>query len=124
MCENSKKNDKFQYLLKIDRNKEEILYNVLSLCDNKSDLIKDALFHYINKIELGEVINRHYPYNKLNIKLEIKPQEINANTNNNNLTYNKAIDKPQEYNYNEIEYEEYEEEYDEDYLEENDDIEL
>lgn len=120
MSENSKKNDKFQYLLKIDRNKEEILYNVLSLCDNKADLIKDALFHYINKIELGEVINRHYPYNKLNIKLEIKPQEINANTNNN-LTYNKAIDKPQEYNYNEIEYEE---EYDEDYLEENDDIEL
>ena len=119
MSENSKKNDKLQYLLKIDRNKEEILYNVLSLCDNKSDLIKDALFHYINKIELGEVINRHYPYNKLNIKLEIKPQEINANTNNNNLTYNKAIDKPQEYNYNEIEYEEYEEEYDEDYLEEN-----
>ena len=51
MSENSKKNDKFQYLLKIDRNKEEILYNVLSLCDNKSDLIKDALFHYINKIQ-------------------------------------------------------------------------
>ena len=50
MSENSKKNDKFQYLLKIDRNKEEILYNVLSLCDNKSDLIKYALFNYINKI--------------------------------------------------------------------------
>lgn len=125
MSAKTKKNEKLQYPLKIDKTKEEILYNVLDLCDSKSDLIKDALFYYIHKIEMGEVINRHYPYNKLNIKLDIKPSK-SEDLNNIDEFSNKPVLEPIQSEEEVYDYEEYyEDEYEEDdYSDENEDIDI
>lgn len=66
-----KDENKLQIQLKIDKVKDREIFDVLNVADNKSDFIKDALFYFMYHIEQGKVINRNYPYNKLNIKLDI-----------------------------------------------------
>lgn len=66
-----KDENKLQIQLKIDRLKDREIFDILNVADNKSDFIKDALFYFIYQIESGNVINRNYPYNKVNIKLDI-----------------------------------------------------
>lgn len=44
---------------------EALIYNVLAKCENKTDLIKNALFHYIVNIQNGIIIDRAFPYNEI-----------------------------------------------------------
>ena len=86
----AKDDSKLQLQLKIDDTKDREIYNVLKVTDSKSDFIKDALFHYVYLIEQGKIINRNYPYNKININLDIqyKDDDDDANTKNYNITNN------------------------------------
>lgn len=79
-----KDENKLQIQLKIDRFKDREIFDILNVSDNKSDFIKDALFYFVYHIEQGKVINRNYPYNKVNIKLDIiEDSEDDINTNDN-----------------------------------------
>lgn len=69
--EKVKDDNKLQIQLKIDKIKDREIFNVLNMASNKSDFIKDAIFYFMYHIEQGKVINRNYPYNKVNIKLDI-----------------------------------------------------
>ena len=66
-----KDENKLQIQLKIDKLKDREIFDILNVADNKSDFIKDALFYFVYQIESGNVINRNYPYNKVNINLDI-----------------------------------------------------
>lgn len=92
----AKDESKLQIQLKIDDTKDREIFNVLKVTDSKSDFIKDALFHYVYLIEQGKVINRNYPYNKLNIKLDIQytEQEKVSEENCVNKTDNKKTKEP------------------------------
>ncbi len=70
-----KDKDKLQIPLKIDRIKDREIFDVLNVADNRSDFIKDALFYFVYHIEQGKVINRNYPYNKVNMRIDIKQEE-------------------------------------------------
>lgn len=123
----AKDDSKLQIQLKIDDTKDREIYNVLKVTDSKSDFIKDALFHYVYLIEQGKVINRNYPYNKINISLDISyADDEDTNTQNHNLiNSNKQVKEL--LNKDDEEYEEYEEEeYDEEeeYEENFDDVEV
>lgn len=123
----AKDDSKLQIQLKIDDTKDREIYNVLKVTDSKSDFIKDALFHYVYLIEQGKVINRNYPYNKINISLDISyTDDEDTNTQNHNLiNSNKQVKEL--LNKDDEEYEEYEEEeYDEEeeYEENFDDVEV
>lgn len=123
----AKDDSKLQIQLKIDDTKDREIYNVLKVTDSKSDFIKDALFHYVYLIEQGKVINRNYPYNKINISLDISyTDDEDINTQNHNLiNSNKQVKEL--LNKDDEEYEEYEEEeYDEEeeYEENFDDVEV
>lgn len=109
----AKDDSKLQIQLKIDETKDREIFNVLKVTDNKSDFIKDALFHYVYLIEQGGVINRNYPYNRVNIKLDIpyiEDENTNAKSNNNTNSYEQVTQLSD----NEIEVDdEYEDEYEE-----------
>lgn len=63
--------EKLQFPMRFDSVKDRELFTLLSATDNKSDLIKDALFYFMTMVESGKMASRHYPYNKLNIKMDI-----------------------------------------------------
>ena len=63
--------EKLQFPMRFDSVKDRELFTLLSAADNKSDLIKDALFYFMTMVESGKMTSRHYPYNKLNIKMDI-----------------------------------------------------
>ena len=72
-----------QTLLKVKKvggdRTEALLFDVLSKCDNKTDLIKNALFNYIVNIQNGNIIDRAYPYNMIDRFLDIStPQSVYA----------------------------------------------
>ena len=67
---------KLQVPLKFDLNKDEFIYNMVLLSDDRTSLIKNALFYYLHEIELGKVRERHYPYGKLNNNNLILTKEI------------------------------------------------
>lgn len=70
-----KDKDKLQIPLKIDKVKDREIFDVLNVADNRSDFIKDALFYFVHQIESGKVINRNYPYNKVNMRIDIVQEE-------------------------------------------------
>lgn len=72
-----KDENKLQIQLKIDRLKDREIFDILNVADNKSDFIKDAIFYFMHHIEQGKIINRNYPYNKVNIQLDISPEDSN-----------------------------------------------
>ena len=68
--------EKLQVPLKFDLNKDEFIYDMVLLSDDRTSLIKNALFYYLHEIELGKVRERHYPYGKLNNNNLILTNEI------------------------------------------------
>ena len=103
---------KLQVPLKFDLNKDEFIYNMVLLSDDRTSLIKNALFYYLHEIELGKVRERHYPYGKINNSNLILTKE---NSRENTLEY-----KPIQDEYSEPSFE-YEEEIVEEYYDEEDD---
>jgi hypothetical protein len=68
-----------QTLLKINRKGDKtdaLLFDVLSNCDNKTDLIKNALFNYIVNIQNGNIIDRAYPYNQVGKFMDVSAQQV------------------------------------------------
>lgn len=55
---------------------EALIFDVLSKCENKTDLIKNALFHYIVNIQNGNIIDRAYPYNEIEKYTELEKERI------------------------------------------------
>jgi len=55
---------------------EALIFDVLSKCENKTDLIKNALFHYIVNIQNGNIIDRAYPYNEIEKYTELEKNKI------------------------------------------------
>ena len=72
--------DKLSLLFKLDKIRDGLMYDILSVTDDKTNLLKNALFYYIHEIEKGKVIDRSYPYNKVNIRLDIVEENISKNT--------------------------------------------
>ena len=72
--------DKLSLLFKLDKIRDGLMYDILSVTDDKTNLLKNALFYYIHEIEKGKVIDRSYPYNKVNIKLDIVEENISKDT--------------------------------------------
>ena len=72
--------DKLSLLFKLDKIRDGLMYDILSVTDDKTNLLKNALFYYIHEIEKGKVIDRSYPYNKVNIWLDIVEENISKNT--------------------------------------------
>ena len=107
-----KDTSKLQVPLKFDLNKDEFIYDMVLLSDDRTSLIKNALFYYLHEIELGKVRERHYPYGKLNNNNLILTNEIHQESV---LEYKSTQKK-----YNES-YLEDEEEITEEYYEEDDD---
>ena len=103
---------KLQVPLKFDLNKDEFIYNMVLLSDDRTSLIKNALFYYLHEIELGKVRDRHYPYGQINSNNLILTKEISKESI---LEY-----KPIQKEYNEP-YLEDEEEITEEYYDEDDD---
>ena len=122
-----------QTLLKLNRrgnSTDTLLFDVLSKCDNKTDLIKNALFNYIINIQNGTIIDRSYPYNEVEKYTEIGKERVvysynssynssygkgNFESNSDNVyddeQYSNNYDDEEQYsdNYDDEEYEEYEE---------------
>lgn len=83
---------------------ESLIFDVLSKCENKTDLIKNALFHYIINIQNGNIIDRAYPYNEIEKYTELGKERIvyshgssynyinNINDNNNDNNINDSND--------------------------------
>lgn len=101
-----------QTLLRINKKGDKtdaLLFDVLSNCDNKTDLIKNALFNYIVNIQNGNIIDRAYPYNQVDKFMDVislqsscppipqsntsfsQEEQIEFNTNNLNSS-NKAFE--------------------------------
>ena len=107
-----------QTLLKLSKkgnSTDAFLYDVLSKCDNKTELIKNALFNYIVNIQNGIIIDRAYPYNKVEKYTEIEKEKIiyshnygygynNFNTENK---HNNSMHNEDDYDNEEIENEDY-----------------
>ena len=55
---------------------EALIFDVLSKCENKTDLIKNALFHYIVNIQNGNIIDRAYPYNEIEKYTELEKNKL------------------------------------------------
>lgn len=55
---------------------EALIFDVLSNCENKTDLIKNALFYYIVNIQNGNIIDRAYPYNVIEKYTELEKDRI------------------------------------------------
>ena len=72
--------DKLSLLFKLDKIRGGLMYDILSVTDDKTNLLKNALFYYIHETEKGKVIDRSYPYNKVNIRLDIVEENISKNT--------------------------------------------
>ena len=72
--------DKLSLLFKLDKIRDGLMYDILSVTDDKTNLLKNALFYYIHEIEKGKVIDRSYPYNKVNIRLDIIEENISKDT--------------------------------------------
>ena len=72
--------DKLSLLFKLDKIRDGLMYDILSVTDDKTNLLKNALFYYLHEIEKGNVIDRSYPYNKVNIRLDIVEENISKNT--------------------------------------------
>ena len=72
--------DKLSLVFKLDKIRDGLMYDILSVTDDKTNLLKNALFYYIHEIEKGKVIDRSYPYNKVNIRLDIVEENISKNT--------------------------------------------
>lgn len=60
---------------------EALIMEVLSKCENKTDLIKNALFNYIINIQNGNIIDRAYPYNQVGKFTNIEKENIVYNNN-------------------------------------------
>ena len=72
--------DKLSLLFKLDKIRDGLMYDILSVTDDKTNWLKHALFYYIHEIEKGKVIDRSYPYNKVNIRLDIVEENISKDT--------------------------------------------
>jgi hypothetical protein len=55
---------------------ECLIFDVLSNCKNKTDLIKNALFNYIVNIQNGSIIDRAYPYNAVEKFTNIERERV------------------------------------------------
>ena len=55
---------------------ECLIFDVLSNCKNKTDLIKNALFNYIVNIQNGSIIDRAYPYNSVEKFTNIERERV------------------------------------------------
>lgn len=86
--------DKLSLLFKLDKIRDGLMYDILSVTDDKTNLLKNALFYYIHEIEKGKVIDRSYPYNKVNIRLDIVEENISKDT---------IVEEMEEINQNEYE---------------------
>ena len=72
--------DKLSLLFKLEKIRDGLRCDILSVMDEKTNWLKNALFYYIHEIEKGKVIDRSYPYNKVNIRLDIVEENISKNT--------------------------------------------
>lgn len=112
--------EKLQVPLKFDLNKDEYIYDMVLLSDDRTSLIKNALFYYLHEIELGKVRDRHYPYGKINNNNLILTKE----TYKESILEHKPIQKEYNENYSENEEEVVEECYDEDDDDNMDDLDI
>ena len=55
---------------------EALIYNVLAKCENKTDLIKNALFHYIVNIQNGFTIDRAFPYDEIDKYTSLEKEKV------------------------------------------------
>ena len=125
--------EKLQVLLKFDTHKDDYIYDMIHQSDDRTNLIKNALFYYMHEIESGKVRDRYYPYSKVNMdkfilnkeqqQSYVEPSEIKGSTHNTQTIDDKSIDNAQIW-YDDSDYDEesYEEHYEEPYEEEEDNM--
>lgn len=97
------KEDKLSLLFKLDRIKDGIMYDVLSVADDRTNLLKNALFYYIYEIEKGKTIDRSYPYNKINIRLDIVDNDVSKEDDIEEITKTEKVVETKEMISNEYE---------------------
>lgn len=114
-----------QTLLKVSKKGDKsdvLIFEVLSKCEKKTDLIKNALFNYIINIQNGNIIDRAYPYNQIEKFTELEKEKViynYSNISNGVTTSNNANDDDDNY-YNDKDNNEYEDdEYEDIEVEEN-----
>lgn len=87
-----------QTLLKVSRKGDKsdmLIFDVLSKCEKKTDLIKNALFNYIVNIQNGNIIDRAYPYNQIEKFTDLEKEKViynYSNASNNITTFNSSDD--------------------------------
>jgi hypothetical protein len=57
---------RYQISLNLDTEKDKFIYEMIINSENKTKLIKNALFYYLHEIEKGKVIDYDYPYGRIN----------------------------------------------------------
>ena len=110
-----------QTLLKVSKKGDKsdmLIFDVLSKCEKKTDLIKNALFNYIVNIQNGNIIDRAYPYNQIEKFTDLEKEKVIYNYSNasNNITTFNSSDDDSDDNYDSYD--------SDDNSEENEDIEI
>ena len=86
-----------QTLLKVSKKGDKsdmLIFDVLSKCEKKTDLIKNALFNYIVNIQNGNIIDRAYPYNQIEKFTDLEKEKViyNYSNSSNNITTSNSSD--------------------------------
>lgn len=102
--------EKLQVHLNLDSSKDKYIYNMIFNSEDRTNLIKNALFYYMHEIKIGRVRDRYYPYDEEG-GVNILPPSNEINNNVNETQYN------QQSNYVEQEQEQEEIEYEDEYIE-------
>ncbi len=131
-----------QTLLKVSRKSdknERLMFEVLSKCEKKTDLIKNALFNYIVNIQNGKIIDRAYPYTELErfIQIENDKEVCDCNSKDGDSitddsvgnigqeedkNYNQNDNSQDDSSYKDNDYDDDEDDHEDDYEDENLDI--
>ena len=104
--------EKLQVHLNLDSSKDKYIYNMIFNSEDRTNLIKNALFYYMHEIKIGRVRDRYYPYDEEG-GVNILPPSNEIDNNINETQYN------QQNNY--VEQEQEEIEYEDEYIEDEDD---
>lgn len=104
--------EKLQVHLNLDSSKDKYIFNMISNSEDRTNLIKNALFYYMHEIKMGKVRDRYYPYDEEGGNVFTPPsteynnddvKETQYNQQNNNYP---EQDLEEEIEYEEVEYEE------------------
>ena len=95
--------EKLQVHLNLDSSKDKYIYDMISNSEDRTNLIKNALFYYMHEIKIGRVRDRYYPYSEESDMYILPP--TNENNSMNEIQYNQYQNNyPEQHLEKEIEY--------------------